>query len=257
MVCLHQIVFTANGKNRISKRFSKPEDVDSLTNCFANFNNVHFVTSSTADRRVSNANDLPNITEHAIASTSGNDWATGYNGFELINAGGVPAGFEVFDIKKRDISWQHVSDKGDNKPFRVYDMSSVGEFYRENLDIQNLLREYPKTYINHGLKDFENFIYINWWGTEKGAKLEVFEDNTPLRVRQIHQADLEYVTTSPMITLKHNRGRSNRPRFSRNNCQHMYRAQRTLPNSTIRVRATDPFGRVFEEIIPGKKPFKK
>ena len=257
VVCMHNIAFTANSRGRISKRFTKPEYVDSLTNCFANFNNVHFVTSSTADRRVSNANDLPNITEHAIASTSGNDWSTGYNGFELINAGGVPAGFEVFDIKKRDISWQHVSDKGDNKPFRVYDMSSVGEFYRENLDIQNLLREYPKTYINHGLKDFENFIYINWWGTEKGAKLEVFEDNTPLRVRQIHQADLEYVTTSPMITLKHNRGRSNRPRFSRNNCQHMYRAQRTLPNSTIRVRATDPFGRVFEEIIPGKKPFKK
>jgi hypothetical protein len=85
----------------------------------------------------------------------------------------------------------------------------------------------------------------------------VFEDNTTLRVRQIHQADPEYVVTSPMITFKHNRARANKPRFSRNNCQHMYRAQRTSLNSTIRVRTTDPFGRVFEEIIPGKKPFKK
>jgi hypothetical protein len=228
-----------------------------LTNCFVDFKNVHFVTSSSADRRISNANDLPNITEHAIAPTSGNDWVTGYNGFELINTGGVPAGFEVFDVNKRNISWQHISDKGDRKPFRVYDMSSVGEFYRENLDIQNLLREYPKTFINFGLKDFEKFIYVNWWGMEKDAKLEIFEDNTPLRVRQIHQADPNYVTTSPMISYKHSRGHSNKPRFGRNNCQHLFRAERTSLTSTIRVRSTDPFGEVFEEIIPGKKAFKR
>ena len=252
VVCMHNSVFTANSKRRISKRFSEPKDVDSLTNCFAGFENVHFVTAGTMNRRISHTKELPHIIEHAVASTSGDKWKTGYNGFESINGGGVPAGFEIFDVKKSNISWHHCSEKGDSKPFRTYDMASVGEYYRNNLDIQNLLREYPKTFINYDTPEFAKYIYINWWGYEKGAKLEVFEDNKPLRVRQVHHADPQYVATSSALTLKHSR---NKPRFGRNSCQHMFRVQRTLPTSTIKVRSTTPFGKVFEEIITGHKQF--
>ncbi len=252
VVCMHNTVFTANSKRRISKRFSEPKDVDSLTNCFADFENVHFVTAGSMDRRISHAKELPNIIEHAVASTSGDRWRTGYNGFESINGGGVPAGFEIFDVKGRNLSWHHRTEKGNSKPFRTYDMASVGEYYRDNLDIQNLLREHPKTFINYGTPEFSKYIYINWWGYEKGAKLEVFEDNKPLHVRQVHQADPQYVATSSALTLKHSR---KKPRFGRNSCQHMFRVQRLSPTSTIRVRATTPFGEVFEEIIAGRKPF--
>lgn len=252
VVCLHQIVFTANGKNRISKRFSKPEDVDSLTNCFSGFKNVHFVTAGTTDRRISRTRELPNITEHAVASTSGDRWKTGFNGFEQINTAGVPAGFEIFDIKGRKISWHHRTEDGDSKSFRVYDMAKVGEYYRDNLDMQNLVREYPKTIINYATPEFEKSIYINWWGQERGAKLEVFEDNKPLRVRQVWQADPLFMVTSTAVTLKNSR---NKPRFGRNNCSHMFRVQRTSPTSTIKVKATSPFGEVHEEVIVGNKPF--
>lgn len=252
VVCMHQVVFTANGRGNISKRLSKPEHVDSLTNCFKEFKNVHFVTSGTMDRRVSNAKEIPNITEHAVASTSGDRWRTGYSGYASINSGGVPAGFEIFDVSNRQISWHHRAENGDTCPFRIYDMSSVGAYYRDNLDIQNLLREYPKTFINYDNKEFEKYIYVNWWGFEKGAKLEIFEDNRALRVRQIHQADPLVVATSSAITLKHSR---NKPNMGRNNCQHMFRALRTSLESTIRVRATDPFGNVYEETIAGTRRF--
>lgn len=252
IVCMHHPAFTANSKRRISKRFSKPEDVDSLTNCFADFKNVHFITSGTLDRRVSHTKDLPNIIEHAIASTSGDRWRTGYNGFEQINSAGVPAGFEIFDLKGRNISWHHRTEECDNKPFRTYDMAKVGEYYRDNLDMQNLIREYPKTIINYATPEFAKYIYINWWGNEKGAKLEVFEDNKPLRVRQIWQADPLFVATSTAITLKNSR---KKPRFSRNNCSHLFRVQRTSPTSTIKVKTTSPFGVVHEEIITGNKLF--
>ena len=253
VVCMHHNAFTVNNKGRISKRFSKPEQVDSLTNCFKEFRNVHFVTSGSMDRRVSKSKDIANIVEHAIASTSGDRWKSGYNGFELsINNAGTPAGFEVFDVEGDKISWHHRSENGERKPFRIYDMASVGEYYRNNLDIQNLLREYPKTFINYDTKDFAKYIYINLWGQEKGAKLEVFEDNRPLRVRQIYQADPLYVATSATLSLKHSR---KKPRMSRNNCQHLFRVQRTSPTSVIRVRTTDPFGVVCEEIFVGKKEF--
>ena len=253
VVCMHQTAFTSNSKQRISKRFSKPEHLDSLTNCFTNYKNVHFVTAGSMDRKISRTKDLPNIIEHAVASTSGDRWKTGYNGYEQINSAGVKAGFEVFDIEGRHMSWGHISEDGSRKPFRVYDMAKVGEYYRENLDVQNLVREYQKSIINYAAPEFEKFIYINWWGHEQGAKLEVFEDNRPLRVRQIHQADPQFVVTSSAVTLKHSRNK--KPRFGRNNCNHLFRVQRTSPTSTIRVRATDPYGVIHEEIIAGNKPF--
>lgn len=252
VVCMHNIAITANSKGRVSKRFSKPEEVDSLTNCFKEFGNVHFVTSSSQDRRVSRANEYPNIVEHALAPTSGDRWRCGYNGFQSMNSAGTIAGFEVFDVEQERMSWHHRAESGEIKPFRVYDMASVGAYYRDNLHMQNLLREYPKTFINYGTPDFTNYIYINWWGNEAGAKLEVFEDNKPLRVRQIHQADPLYVVSSPANTLKNS---SNKPRFGRNNCQHMFRVKRTSPTSVIRVRTTSPFGVVCEELFVGNKPF--
>lgn len=253
IVCMHHGAFTSNNKKHISKRFSKPEQVDSLTNCFAEFKNVHFVTSGSMDRRVSRTKDLPHIIEHSVASTSGDKWGTGYNGYESINSAGVTAGFEIFDINGSDISWHHQTEHNSTKPFRVYDMAGVGEYYRDNLEVQNLLREYPKTFVNYDTKEFEKYVYINWWGFEDGAKLEVFEDNTPLRVRQIHQSDPLYVTTASAQTLKNSRKKPSS--MSRNSCQHLFRAQRTSPTSVIRVRATDPFGKVFEEVFLGKKSF--
>ena len=252
VVCMHHTTFSSTSKGRLSKRYTKPEQVDSLTSCFAGFENVHFITSGSSNRRVSRSAELPNIVEHSVASTSGDRWKTGYNGFEQINSGGVTAGFEVFDIEGRKIEWRHRTEGGGSLPFRSYDMASVGEYYRESVDIQNLLREYPKTFINYNSTSFNRYIYVNWWGFEKGAKLEIFENDKPLRVRQIYHADPLYVATAVAIALKHSR---NKPRFSRNNCTHMFRAIRTSPNSTIRVRATDPFGQVHEEVFVGKKEF--
>ncbi len=255
VVCMHQTTFTSTSKQRISKRYSKPEQVDSLTNCFAEFKNVHFVTSGSMDRAISRTKDLPHITEHAIASTSGDRWRTSYNGFTSINSGGTPAGFEIFDIEGRKMKWHHRTDTNERKPFRVYDMASVGAYYRDNVEIQNLLREYPKTFIDHGDEEFAKYIYINWWGFERGAKLQVFENDKLLRTRQIMQADPTFIASSPAITLKEHQNRNNKPRFGRSNCRHMFRAARTSPTSTIKVRTTSPFGEVHEEVFVGTKPF--
>ena len=254
VVCMHQTAFTSNSKNRISKRFSKPEHLDSLTNCFTEFKNIHFVTAGSTDRRVFYAKELPHIVSHEVGSTSGDRWKTGYNGYSQITPGGVPAGFEIFDIEGRKISWHYATDTGESKPFRVYDMAKVGEYYRENLDIQNLVREYPKTVINYGAPEFAKQVYINWWGMEQGAKLEVFEDNRPLRIRQIHQADPLFVATSSALTLKHSR---QKPRIGRNSCSHLFKVDRTSTTSTIKVKATTPFGAVYEEIFVGNKEFLK
>ena len=204
------------------------------------------------DRRIFYPKELPNITEHNLASTSGDRWRSGYNGYLSINNAGVPAGVELFDVRKDSIAWHYITERNESKTFCAYDMAEVGKYYNDNLEVQNLLRQYPKTFINYGSKDFEKYIYINWWGLEKGASLKVYEDNRSLRVRQIFQADPLYVVTSPAIILK---GSRNKPGFGRNNCQHMFRVERTSPNSTIKIVSQDPYGRVEEEIFTGHKPF--
>jgi hypothetical protein len=83
--------------------------------------------------------------------------------------------------------------------------------------------------------------------------LEVFEDNKPLRVKQIHQADPLFIATSSAITLKNSRGK--KPRMGRNNCSHLLRVERKSPTSTIKIKATTPFGVVYEEIVAGNKGF--
>ena len=251
VVCMHQATLSASGK-RIWKRYTKPEFVDSLVNCFAEFKNVHFVTTSTNSRALQYPKDWANIVEHNLAPTSGDRWRTGYNGFQSISNDGVPAGIEIFDIKGDSISWHYRTELNERKCFRLYDMAEVGKYYNDNLDIQNLLREYPNLFANYGTKEFANQVFINWWGNERGAKLEVFEDNQPLRIRSIRQSDPQYISTSPSQTLKTSR---RKPQFGRNSCPHLFRVERTSPTSVIRVRATTPFGEIFEESFVGNKPF--
>ena len=250
VVCMHQATIYSNGR-RTSKRYTKPEFVDSLVNCFAGFKNVHFVTTSSNSRALYYPKEWPHIVEHTLAPTSGDRWRLGYNGFESISSDGVPAGIEIFDIKGDSISWHYRSEKNNRKCFRVYDMAEVGKYYNDNLDVQNLLREYPNHFANYGSKEFGKMVYINWWGYEKNAKLEVFEDNQPMRVRSIRQADPQYISTSPAQTFKTSR---RKPQFGRSVCPHLYRVERTSPTSVIRVRATTPFGEIFEESFVGNKP---
>lgn len=252
VVCMHNAAIWPGSKGRVSRRFTHREQVDSLVNCFKDFKSVHFMTSSTWIRRITKSNkEMQNITEHAVASTSGDSWGRGYHGYRLIHNGGADAGFEVMEIEGKKMKWYPYSYADGRKPFRVYDMSSVAKYCRENQDMENLYREYPKTFTNY-TKGFDNFVYVNYWGTEPKSKIEVFENDKKLRVRRVYHTDPLYLVTSHSFHYKNAR---NKPRFGRNNSQHMFRAKRDSLNSTIRVRTTSPFGDVYEEVFQGEKDF--
>lgn len=252
VVCMHNMAFTTGSKGRMAKKFSKPEQVDSLLNNFKEFKNVHLFTGSNTTRRISKTKEAPHIIEHSVGSTSGNRWSTGYERQQLIHSNGADAQFEVLDIKGRSLSWHPYSLVDGRKPLRLYDMSSVGAYFRDNLDIQNLVREHSKVVPNYGLKDFERYIYINYWGYEPGTKIEIFENGKRLRVRKVMQADPLYLTawTAPWVARS-----VKKPRVLRNSCHHLFRAQRNDLKSTIRVKVTSPFGQCYEEVFEGSKRF--
>ncbi len=251
VVCMSNTAIIPGSKGKVSRRFTRPEQVDSLVNCFKGFKNVHFVTSGSWTRRVTKSKEMSNITEHSLMSTSGNGWGTGYNGFRLIHNSGADAGFEVADVDKKRMSWYPYSYADGRKPFRVYDMSSVAKYSRENADMDNLYREYSKQFTNYS-KGFDNFIYVNYWGSEPKSKIEIFENDKKLRVRQIWQTDPLYMVISSAYHYKNAR---QKPRYGRNNSPHLFRAKRDSLTSTVRVRTTTPDGVVHEEIFKGEKDF--
>jgi hypothetical protein len=202
-------------------------------------------------RRTTNAKEMPNITEHSVASTSGDAWGRGYHGFRLIHNGGADAGFEVMEFEGKKVKWYPYSYADARKPFRVYDMSSVAKYCRETQEMENLYREYPKSFTNY-TNGFDNFIYVNYWGAEPKSKIEIFENDKKLRVKRMYHTDPLYLVTYYSFHYKTAR---NKPRFGRNNSQHLFRAKRDSLNSTIRVRTTSPFGDVHEEVFQGEKDF--
>jgi hypothetical protein len=240
VVCMHHSVIRMSNKNKIIKALSKAEDTDSLVSCFDDFSSVRFVTAHIHRRRVSKPKELKNITEHTVTSLSGNNWETGYNNFPHICSDGSPAGFEVFDYDGRDVKWQFCSVE-DTLPFRLYDMRKMGEKYRTDVDIQNMLRAYPNKRMNYGDESYADYVYINYWCEEPGTKLEVWDDTKQLKPRRVYHDDPIYTQATTVIRHKNSRGK--KINIPRNSPQHLFRVKTDSTSTHLRVRAVDSFGR--------------
>lgn len=240
VVCMHHSVIRMSNKNKIIKALSKAEDTDSLVSCFDDFSSVRFVTAHIHRRRVSKPKELQNITEHTVTSLSGNNWETGYNNFPHICSDGSPAGFEVFDYDGRDVKWQFCSVE-DTLPFRLYDMRKMGEKYRTDVDIQNMLRAYPNKRMNYGDESYADYVYINYWCEEPGTKLEVWDDTKQLKPRRVYHDDPIYTQATTVIRHKNSRGK--KINIPRNSPQHLFRVKTDSTSTHLRVRAVDSFGR--------------
>jgi hypothetical protein len=240
VVCMHHSVIRMSNKNKIIKALSKAEDTDSLVSCFDDFSSVRFVTAHIHRRRVSKPKELRNITEHTVTSLSGNNWETGYNNFPHICSDGSPAGFEVFDYDGRDVKWQFCSVE-DTLPFRLYDMRKMGEKYRTDVDIQNMLRAYPNKRMNYGDESYADYVYINYWCEEPGTKLEVWDDTKQLKPRRVYHDDPIYTQATTVIRHKNSRGK--KINIPRNSPQHLFRVKTDSTSTHLRVRAVDSFGR--------------
>ncbi|MBQ2992833.1 MAG: calcineurin-like phosphoesterase C-terminal domain-containing protein [Alistipes sp.] len=252
VVCMHHNVLRCGSKGKLIKCLSRPEDTDSLTACLRDFANVRFLTGHSHRRRFSAPKELPNIVEHAISSASGNNWESGYNGYPHICSDGTDAGIEVFSFDGRDVKWEFVSQQNPGRTFRAYDMNSVGEYYRSTADVQNLVRNHSAR-IDYGAPSFSNYVYINYWGDEPQSKIEAFDGDKPLKVRRITQEDPLYTLATAVVRLRNSRGR--KMNFGRNNSQHLFRIKTDTATTTIRIRTTDPFGRIFEDSVVRPQPF--
>lgn len=251
IVCMHHNAFRSSAKGALVNSFSERRWLDSLTLCFRDFTNVHFFTGHSHRKRTTVSAELPNIIEHDLPSASGNAWVTAFDGFRHLCPDGTAPGFDICTMNGRDISWEYRTEEHGNAAFRAYDMNEVGKYYRENEDVRRFFKEYPSR-IDYGAHTFDDYVYINWWGSDPAAKIEVCEGDKPLKVRQIYQEDPLFTVSSDVFRLKNSR---KKPTIRKNTCQHLFRVRTSSPESAVRIRTTDRFGNVCEEIVARPLPF--
>ena len=251
VVCMHHNAFRSSQKGTLVNSFTDKRWLDSLTLCLRDFGNVHFFTGHSHRKRTAESAELPNIVEHDLPSASGNAWVTVFDGFRHLCPDGTAPGFDICTMDGRDISWVYRTEEHGNAAFRVYDMNEVGKYYRENEDVRRFVKEYPAR-IDYGSQTFADCVYINWWGFEPAAKIEVWENDKPLKVRQIYQEDPLFAVSSDVFRLKNSR---KKPTIRKNTCQHLFRVKTSSPESPVRIRTTDRFGNVCEETIIRPLPF--
>lgn len=251
VVCMHHSAFRASTKGSMVCNFKDDALLDSLVGCFDGFGDVHFYTAHSHRKGTARVDELPGITEHALPSASGNAWVTAYNGFQHLCPDGTDPGFEVLTAERDSLSWQYVTELHGTRTFRAYDMNCVGKYYREDFDTAWFVGEYPKR-IDYGDSSFADMIYINWWGLEPGAKLEVFENGKPLKTKQVYHDDPLYTVSYDVFRARNSR---TRPKIGGNTCRHMFCVKASAPDSEITIRATDRFGRVCEEKMVRPKEF--
>lgn len=251
VVCMHHNAFRSSQKGTLVNSFTDKRWLDSLTLCLRDFGNVHFFTGHSHRKRTAVSSELPNIVEHDLPSASGNAWVTVFDGFRHLCPDGTAPGFDICTMDGRDISWVYRTEEHGNAAFRAYDMNEVGKYYRENEDVRRFVKEYPAR-IDYGSQTFADCVYINWWGFEPAAKIEVWENDKPLKVRQIYQEDPLFAVSSDVFRLKNSR---KKPTIRKNTCQHLFRVKTSSPESPVRIRTTDRFGNVCEETIVRPLPF--
>lgn len=251
VVCMHHNAFRSSPKGALVNSFTDKRWLDSLTHCLRDFGNVHFFTGHSHRKRTAVSSELPNIVEHDLPSASGNAWVTVFDGFRHLCPDGTAPGFDICTMDGRDISWVYRTEEHGNTAFRAYDMNEVGKYYRENEDVRRFVKEYPAR-IDYGSQTFADCVYINWWGFEPAAKIEVWENDKPLKVRQIYQEDPLFAVSSDVFRLKNSR---KKPTIRKNTCQHLFRVKTSSPESPVRIRTTDRFGNVCEETIVRPLPF--
>ncbi|MFD2553562.1 calcineurin-like phosphoesterase C-terminal domain-containing protein [Sphingobacterium tabacisoli] len=224
-----------------------------LMQVLAPFKRVQVLTGHThVNYRVENT---PNLMEHNIAAVCATWWWTGKNGYtgNHIAQDGSPGGYMVWNMNGRDMDWYY---KGIDKPkeyqFRAYDLNVVkitaAQFAPNTTEAK--MKEYTHGYETAGNK---NEVLINVWGYDPKWKVDVTENGVALKVNRVEAYDPLHMVSYTAMRLNDNVIPSKG--FVTSPSSHFFKTTATSANSTLNIKVTDRFGKVYEESMVRPKKF--
>lgn len=224
---------------------------NSLINILEGFTTVHIMSGHTHINYTVEA--TPNIIDHNTAALCATWWWTGRNGYanNHICKDGSPGGYGVWNIKGTDIKWLYKSiGYQEDYQFRTYDVNSIhitAAKYAPNTS-QTLLSDYADDYASASAN---NDVLINVWGYDSKWKIEVTENNQALQVVRVKAKDPLHIISYEALRL--NAGATPTSAFVTNKTPHFFKVTAAAPDSTLMIKVTDRFGRVFTETMERPK----
>ncbi|MGE5350409.1 MAG: calcineurin-like phosphoesterase C-terminal domain-containing protein [Actinomycetota bacterium] len=216
------------------------------------FDEVHFVSGHT---HINFTVESGKVMEHNTAAVSATWWWTGKTGYanNHICKDGSPGGYGVWEITGKDIKWHY---KGIGKPasyqFRSYDLNKVvitaAAFAPNSTDAA--LAEYAGSYAT---PNAVNDVLVNVWGYDPAWTVEVTEGGAPLTVERVSVKDPLHIISYEAKRL--NAGATPTSSFVTGNTAHMFRVRASSATSTLEIKVTDRFGRIYTETMTRPKDF--
>ena len=248
VVTMHIPLYNANGKYRMSAAHAA-----SLEKMLAKYSQVQLYTAHThtiynVDNSAGN-----HIFEHNAGAICATWWWSAYEtpGIHICQDG-TPGGYTLLKVAGTDFSWQYKgSGASADKQFRSYDRNGIALTAAQYLPSANATYKAKFDPGFWGTASSANEVYLNVWNYDPSWKVEVSENGSPLQVSQVTAMDPLHLISYTAKRLNKNKEAS----FPTGNTSHFFRVKASSASSTLEIKVTDPFGRVYTETMTRPKTF--
>lgn len=247
MICLHIQTWALNKNTYKAETRLRGDNNKRLADVVGWFSNVKILSGHLHYNYHAHPEEYPNIHENNIAAVCGTWWYSNTMSPRHLCRDGSPAGYELFDVKGRNISWKFksidpVDSIGDHQ-FRAYDVNAIKKFNADNKEAVKKVYEWYPNMTNYSAYD-DNMILLNVFSYDTDWKVEVAEDGKTLPVERFTGIDpMHFISCSVEFAKKGKKPGICRPV---ENC-HMFRAKATTATADIEIRVTDSFGNTYTE----------
>lgn len=227
-----------------SYRISNATD---FVNALNGFTNVHVLTGHTHINYNVETAATPNIMEHNTAAVCATWWWTGNVGYagNHICKDGAPGGYGIWEMNGNDLKWMYKSIGEDvNYQFRAYDLNQV-HLTKEKYAPAYTGTEWNTYAVEYANANTNNEVLINVWNYDKKWKVEVTENGQALAVTRVRTRDPLHIISYSAQRL--NRNAVPTEDFVTSLTAHMFKVKASSPTSTLQIRVTDRFGKVYQE----------
>lgn len=202
------------------------------------------------------------IYELNTGSVCGSLWDTQYYCDGLgICKDGAASGFRVLDIKGKNISWEFLcTDKSPDYQFRVYDRNEIcltADKYIPNCTTESLQQLWAERTAAYSSVSTANEIIINVFDYDPSWTLEVLEGGNPLNVTylgtnipSVQRYDPLHLICMEAKYFDQNKSISS---DSTTGSSHLFKCTASSATSTITVKVTSRFGKLYQQTI--NRPF--
>ncbi len=242
----------SSGEETTGYRISNAAD---FINALNGFTKVHVLTGHTHINYNIERDITPTIMEHNTAAVCATWWWTGNAGYAGNHTckDGAPGGYAIWEMDGREMKWAYKGTGYEaDYQFRAYDLNKV-HITKEKFAPAYTGTEWNSYAFEYANVNNKNEVLINVWNYDKSWKVEVTENGQPLTVTRVRVRDPLHIVSYSAQRL--NRNAVPTADFTTTLTAHMFKVKASSPTSTLEIKVTDRFGKVYQETMVRPKEF--